>query len=254
MKHGIGSLKGALNTHDADVHNITINEFMHIDTGTITALEVAVAIDDYVLNVTSTASFSAGNEIKIKDAVNKISFLARIITVVSATELELDRRVDMGFAIGTQVEKILIEMAGITTATMANPSIFKLKPKPNEIMHLTRILPVLIHGTAGDLVKFGDVVPLVHGMQLRAKIDGAFGTFTNWKTNGDMKTDMFDVDFDVRASGGSEYGTSGRGSFNKLGAVVRLDGAKGDELLMYVTQNIGVTSCRINAQGHMERG
>lgn len=252
MRHGLGSLKGAMNTHDAHVHNIPINEFMHLDTNETTTLTTAIAVDDYILNVASTTLFSANDEVKIKDTTNKVSFLARVISVVSATQLEIDTRADKIFDIGITVEKITINMANILTATMASPSIFKIKPNPNEVFHITRVLPVLIHGSAGDLVRFGDVAPLIHGIQLRAKVSGNFGTFTNWKTNGDMKSDMFDVDFDTRASGGSEYGTSGRGSFDKTGAIIRLDGASGDELLVYITQNIAITSLKINVQGHLE--
>jgi hypothetical protein len=111
------------------------------------------------------------------------------------------------------------------------------------------------HAGAGDLSLFGGIPALTNGCLMRARIDGQYGTLTNWKTNENMKSDMYDVEFDARSGGGGSYGTSGRGSFDRTGAVVRLDGATNDRLEFYVQDDLtALATFTMKAQGHLEQG
>ena len=113
----------------------------------------------------------------------------------------------------------------------------------------------MTHGTAGDLGLFGNLSPLTNGVTVRVKINGKYGTFTNWKTNADIKDDMFDVEFDSRAGGQGNFGTSGRGSFNKTGSVLRLDAATNDRFEVYVQDTLtgqGLSTWTLKVQGHPE--
>ena len=102
--------------------------------------------------------------------------------------------------------------------------------------------------------KFGDLAELINGVVLRGNFgDGQqYGTLTNWKRNGDIKTDMFDVEFDSRSTGGGSYGTSGRGTFKEAGAVVRLDGDDSDKVEVYIQDDLtALASFTMKFQGHL---
>ena len=64
---------------------------------------------------------------------------------------------------------------------------------------------------------------------------------------------MYDLRYTTRSSGGGTFGTVGRGSFYKLGVVVRLDGSRGDFMEVYNRDDLtGLLSFEIKAQGHVE--
>jgi hypothetical protein len=113
----------------------------------------------------------------------------------------------------------------------------------------------MTHGSAGDLGLFGNLAALTNGVLLRAKINGNYGTLTNWKTNANIKTDMFDVVFDNRSGGGGTWGTTGRGTFREAGAVLRLDGDTADQFELYVQDDLTtLLTFTMKVQGHLESG
>jgi hypothetical protein len=240
-----------LNTHDADVHNIPINQFFHDHPAIDTNLTVATSDTggDYVITVTSTVGFIVGDYIQI-GAENHTSIFYQIVSL-TATTMTLDAYVDNAFPIGTAVQKVIIEMNVI--GTLASPAEYIIAPNPGQVIHITRIIITMTHSSAGDLGLFGNLSPLTNGVLIRANVNGQYGTFTNWKTNEQMKSDMYDVEFDTRSSGGGTYGTSGRGSFWKIGVVLRLDGNQGDFAEVYIRDDLtGLISFEIKAQGHAE--
>ena len=104
--------------------------------------------------------------------------------------------------------------------TLASPQEYIIRPNVDQIIHVTRIILTMTHSTLGDDGLFGDLPPLTNGFLVRANVNGQYGTFTNWKTNEKVASDMYDLRYTTRASGGGTYGTVGRGSFYKLGVVV----------------------------------
>jgi hypothetical protein len=246
--------KYVLDIHNADVHNQVINRYLHQHTATETTIAIETAPNDYQITVASAAGFAIGDYIHI----NTTSFETTHpqITAIVGNVFTLDRRLDVTHLVGDTVTKAIIDMAAAgQVGTMAAPQEYAMWPEGDTVFHITRILFALTHGTAGDLGLFGDLAPLANGVLIRVRLNGQYGTLTNWKTNADMKTDMFDVEFDSRSGGGGTWGTSGRGTFTETGAVLRLDGATNDQLEVYIQDDITLLdSFTMKAQGHLEGG
>lgn len=241
---------GALNVHSIEAHNKIINRYFHIHSGTTTTLSVAAAVNDTQVTVVSAASFVAGDVLAFYDTLTSSHWYA-IVTVVAGNLITLDRRIDFAMPIGYTVELVTIDMAAV--GTLGSPLIYGIGPPVGEVWYITRIIVSVVHSTQGDLGLFGDIAPLTNGMTLRAYINGVYNSFTSWKTSGDMKNDMYTVEFDARSGGGGVYGTSALGDFRELNTVVRLDGTVGDKLYAYVQDDqSGLLSLKIKGQGRVE--
>lgn len=255
----IGSLKGALDIHDADVHNAVINRYMHRHTGVETTLTTEIIGDgtEYTIDVADVTGFALLDYIHINTTTEERTHPRVIQSSVALPgsgpgTFTLDRFLDLPHPVGDGVTQSVIDMSSVA-GSMAAPVIYYAAPYGDQIWHVTRIMFELTHGTAGDLGLFGDLPALTNGVQLRARIGGLYYTFTNWKQNSQMKVDMYDVQFDPRSGGGGQYGTTGRGTFTNAGAVLRLDGAAGDRLELLVLDDItALDSFTMKAQGHPE--
>lgn len=246
------TLRGAQDIHIADVHHRIVNQYLHQHTVTETTLAVATVMNDYEIEVATSVGFAVNDWIYL-DTTSIETTHPKIISIASNV-LTLDRRLDKVHSIGDSVTKVIIDMAlSGQVGTMAAPQEYVMGPPPGEIWHLTRMLFSIVHGTAGDLGLFGNISALTNGVLIRARINGQYGTLTNWKTNADMKTDMHDVEFDSRSGGQGNYGTSGRGTFTETGAIVRLDGDTTDQLEIYVQDDITALGFfAMKGQGHVE--
>lgn len=252
--HDLDTDTYVLDVHVADVHNQIVNRHIHQHTLIETTLAVTSAVNDYQITVVSAAGFAVNDYLHINTTDFETTH-PRINNIVGNV-FTLDRRLDVAHLAGDTITKAIINMAlAGQIGTMAVPQEYAMWPEPGLIFHITRILFAMEHGTAGDLGLFGDLAPLVNGVLIRVKINGQYGTLTNWKTNADIKTDMFDVEFDARSGGGGTWGTSGRGTFTETGAVLRLNGDTDDRLEIYVQDDItGLDSFTMKAQGHLEGG
>ena len=241
-----------LNIHDPDIAKPIVNKYLSQDTATTSTLAVAAAVDDYTITVANGAVFTVGDYIKIDTTAQESTFAK--ITIIATNVLTLDRRLDNAHIIGDIVTKVIIDMATTgQTGTLAAPQIYMAGPPSGEVWHITRLLFTMVHGTAGDLGLFGNLTALTNGCLFRAYNDGAYRILTNWKSSADFKVDMYDVDFDSRSSGGGQYGTSGRGTFANAGTVLRLDGTTGDQIQLYVQDNITALDLfEMKIQGHVE--
>lgn len=249
---GVNTYNGSINVHDADIHRKIVNEYFHNHTGVTDTLAVAVTAGEYTITVTNGTLFTIGNYIQISNGLIEATF-PQIKNIVGNI-LTLDRPLDNGFAIGNNVEEVLVDMNVLGTQLV--PVSFKMIPNQNEKWHIVRFLLSITHPTAGDLGLFGDLPKLTYPVLLR-QYDGelnTYVTFTAWNANSDIKDDVYDVDFNVRSGGGGTYGTTARGSLRTgTGAIARLDGSKGDYLEMLIQSDLTLlTSFRFKAQGHLE--
>ena len=243
------TLGGAMDVHNADVHTIPVNQYFHRLTGVESPLAVAASSQDRDIVVDDATNFNVGDSIQINEGITNTTF--PIIKSIAVNTLTLDRLIDVGILIDTDIKVVAINL-GIN-ATPGAPVIFALTPPPGEIWHITRILPTLTHSLGGDLSLFGDLAALANGVIIRAKVSGQYGTFTNWKRALDIKKDMYDVEFDSRALGTGKFGTSGRGSFSRIDVGVRLNGDNGDQLEAVIQDNLStLDNFNLNGQGHIE--
>lgn len=250
----ISSFRGALDIHDADVHNVVINQYIHQHATPTTTLAVDSASNDYEITVASAVGFAVGDYLHINTTSQETTHPR--ITAIVGNVFTLDRRLDKPHLTGDEVSKAIVDMAATgQVGTMAAPQEYWAGPVAGEIWHITRLLFSMVHGTAGDLGLFGNLTTLTNGALLRVRLNGEYGTLTNWKTNSDMKTDMFDVVFDARSGGQGNYGTSGRGTFTNAGAVLRLDGSTNDRFEVYIQDDITALGFfGMKVQGHIEGG
>ena len=215
-------------------------------------MAVASSKQDTLIVVTNGGLFSVGDEIQITNGAEGTTFPT--ITVIATNTLTLDRPLDHAYIIGATVEVVSTNMAVL--GTLASPISFKAEPNSSELWHAIRFLFTMTHAAAGDLGLFGNGSALINGVVLRiykASID-QYGTFTVWKTNSDIKDNMYDVNFDTRSGGGGTYGTTGRGSIKiGTGAVPKVDGADGDFIEMLIQDDLtGLVSFKQKIQGHVE--
>ena len=250
----IGSLKGALAIHDADVHNSAVNKLLHQHTATSTTLSADSAIDDYQITVADTAGFIVGNSLHINTGSIEVTHpVITAITPGTPGVLVLDRRLDRAHDAGDEVTNAIIDLAS-QIGTLAAPQIYWAGPEPGEVWHITHFTLAMGHNSAGDLGLFGNLTKLPNGVVLRAFVDGHYGTLTNWKTNGDINLDTGNIDFPLRSGGGGTHGTTADGPFKiRTGAVLRLDGDLGDRFEVYVQDDLtGIFFWSMKAQGHRE--
>jgi len=241
--------RGSANIHDADVHNSPVNEYFHEHTGIISTLSVATVGNEHQITVANGSLYSAGDGVQIGNGIRELTH--PIITNIATNVLTLDRQIDFVHAVGVEVE--IVEKDMNVLGTMASPRKFKLIPEPGSVFHITRILITITHTTASDLGLFGNLSRLANGVVLRVYVGGQYYTFTNWKAASEIKDDMFDVEFDTRSSGGGTYGTSCRGSFDRIKVAVRLDGSDSDYMEVYVQDDLStLLSFNIKGQGHFE--
>jgi len=247
-----------LSVHNADVHTKIVNKYFHQHTGLITTLAASVPAGGsaYEIDVLDATGFAVNDYLHMNSGSPETTH--PMITAISAptgpATFTLDRYLDIPHDIGDEVEKSIINMVS-QDGTMAAPQEYWVGPEVGEVWHETRILFEMTHDSKGDLGTFGGIPALANGILFRARIDGQYGTFTNWKRMGDFKADMYNVEFDDRSGGQGLFGTSGRGTFTAAGAIVRLDGATGDRIELYVTDpvaNPGINTFTMTAQGHQE--
>jgi len=247
----IQSFRGAINIHDACVHHIPINEYFHRHTGIETTLSVASSIGDTSIAVASVTGFNEGDFVQIENGVTETTHPQ--ITDITGNVLTLDRPLDYAFSIGDNVGVVTTNMA--VTGTLENPIAFELRPDADQNWHLIRFLIGMAHTGVPDDGKFGGIAGLTNGVVMRSydAENNQYRTFTVWKSNGDIKMDMYDVDYSEKAPAG-ENGTSSRGSLKLgTGAVANLIGVNGDYLELLIQDDLAdLTSFRVKGQGHIE--
>ena len=250
----ISSLDGAIDVHDADVHKVPVNELFHRHTGVNTTLAVDASAGDTSIVVVDGSAFTNGNPFQIESATNIEVTFPTIISGGGTNTFILDRPLDNSFSIGDTVEEVATNMA--VAGSISSPVSFKLIPDTEQTWHIVRFLLAMVHSTSGDDSRFGDIAGgLTNGCVLRGynAEAGLYRTFTNWKSNFDIKMDMFNLPNTDKAGAGN-FGTNGRGSIRDgTGASPRLVGANDDYLELLVQDDLtGLIKFNLKGQGHIE--
>jgi len=250
----ISSLKGAIDIHVADVHDIPVNELFHRHTGIETTLAVAASAGDTAITVADGSAFSDGGPFQIESTAAIEATFPIIISGGGTNTFVLDRPLDNDFAIGSTVEEVSTNLNVV--GSLGAPVSFQLIPDLDQIWHIKRFLIAQELTSAGDDSRFGNITDgLQNGCVLRA-YNGAtnqWRTFTNWKTNFDIKMDMYDFEYTDKVGAGN-YGVAGRGSIAQgTGAVPKLDGGAGSYLELLVQDDLSdLIRFNLKGQGHIE--
>lgn len=217
----ITSYRGVLNVNSAWVHRKIVNETFHAHDSAQTTPNGALSAGATSILVDSATGFSVGDTIKLEEgAVQEIGLLT--ITNIATNTITLDRPIGNDYTTDADVERVDANMA--VSGSLASPIIFSIDPPPGTVWQFTRILISIVTSAPPDDGKFGGITALTNGVSLRATTAaGRTVVFANWKTNGDMALDMFDVVYSDKAPAGN-HGVRGRWTFTKSEVVAELDG------------------------------
>ena len=203
---------------------------------TETTLTTQTAKNDYIINVADATSFIIGGYLTIYSVDANRVFFSEIL-FVDGLSITLDSPLDFEFLVGSFVSVGSINMNVDGSVT---PQIFGLRnPTGLDVplkFDITRLMFKCLTDGSNDLSKFGDITGgLLRGVVIR-RVDGVYRNIFNAKTNGELKSLMYD--FQIQEVKGSQQdGFTGRLTFagqNKMGAVIRI-GA--DEDLQIVIQD-----------------
>jgi hypothetical protein len=224
----INTYRGSLNVNSAWVHRKIVNETFHQHDGT-TNLNSAASEGDTSITVDDTAGFIIGDEIKLEETVAGVGVqeigLVTITAVASGAPgtITLDRPLGFDYTTNAIVSNVATNMA--VSGTLASPQIYEIDPPPGVVWQFTRVIHSITDQTSMDDAKFGGIPALTNGVCLRATTEaGRTVVFANWKSNYDMKLDMYDVAYSDKAPSGF-FGLTGRWTFTRSEIVAELNGS-----------------------------
>lgn len=246
-------IAGARNIHDAHVHHFPVNDFFHLHTGVDTTFGLAALAQERQITVANPTGWAVGDRMQLERADG--SFRAQThptVVNILGSVFTLDAPLDNAWVTGDKIEQIVDNAA--VAGSAATPISFKAFPNPGEIWHIQSFVINMTHLGQPDDSLFGDQAALQNGCLLRAYNGTAdqYGTFTNWKTNGDIKLDMLDVVYAQKAGGGN-WGVTGDGAIHaRSGAQPELAHANGDFLELLIQDTILADTLHLKIQGHIE--
>jgi len=211
-----------------------------------TTLTANAVIDEKTFTVLDNTDFAVGLDITVYSSnVNRVSFF--YITNVAGNVITVDSPIDFAYSSGDFVQLGSHDLAVDGSVT---PRIFGIRnPTTQDIdlsVDITRILLSMQLTSDGDYDEFGNIPRLTNGLLCRF-VDSYKSNIFNVKDNREMDNLMYDLKF-ISAKKNSPDGLSGRFTFAKLGAVVRL---KPFEDLQFIVQDdlTNLTEFEIIAQG-----
>lgn len=246
----ISSYREVLNINSAWVHRKIVNETFFRKTGVQSDLAVAASAGDTIVTVVDGSIFTVGHETKACNGNLQESGLLSI-TVINVNAITLDRPITNDYPIGTPICEVTSNMA--VTGTLAAPVSFKITPPDLTVWQITRYLLSIVDNSTMDDGLFGSLPSLINGVTLRATTTaGRTVSFGNWKNNGDIKLDMYDVEYSDKAPAG-EYGLRGRWTFTKAEVISEIDGSDPLQNMEILIQDdlTDLTSFRMRAQGRV---
>jgi hypothetical protein len=246
----ISSYREVLNINSAWVHRKIVNETFFRKTGVQSDLAIAAFAGDTIVTVVDGSVFTVGHETKAcNGSLQEIGLLS--ITVINVNAITLDRPITNDYPIGTPVCEVTSNMA--VTGTLAAPVSFKIAPPDLTVWQITRYLLSIVDNSTMDDGLFGSLPSLTNGVTLRATTTaGRTVSFGNWKNNGDIKLDMYDVEYSDKAPAG-EYGLRGRWTFTKAEVISEIDGSDPLQNMEILIQDdlSDLTSFKMRAQGRV---
>ena len=246
---------GALQSNDVSIQDQTtpliIASFSKEEAAsTLSALAV---IDERTITVTSPTSFVEGKYLSIFNIAANRFYLATILDITGSV-LTLDTPLDFAYPVGSFVTSGTRNMNVNGSIT---PVIFGVRNTDEQIGSEFDITRIIIHcetSTAIDLSKFGDIADgITIGIVMR-KVDGVQRNIFNVKTNGELKSLMYDFDIEAKTNPQQgQDGFTGRMTFggqSKMGVVIRLK--QGEDLQMLIQDDLtSLELLEIVCEGHI---
>lgn len=241
-----------LEVHEEHAHHRMWNHYFNLETGLSTTLNGAVSVNGIDLIFTNVTGFIVGDMIDMRNGSVHVHMYRKIVSI-SGNNVTIDSGIDFALVDGSAIEQTSFNMAVDGSVT---PQVFTMKPRGTENIDITRLLVQMIDGTAMDDGKFGGLSALTNGVHIRRNIDNgsSYQTLAIWRSNKDLKEDMFNVEYSDKAPAG-QFGLNGRWTLLESGAILNLD-ASNDEFMELVVQDdlTGLIDFQVKMQGHFEHG
>ena len=203
------------------------------------------------------------NTICLKDFGGTAFYQGNIINIVSLGagnyNLTLDTPLDFAFTVD---DGCSLSDTNLAVDGSINPIIFSISPSGlnnNSMWHISRMICLfggLGIGPSNEAPDDSDFLltsAVTNGMVFR-NVDGVVKNLFNAKTNGDIRTRMYDVEYIPKSKAGL-YTIAFRRSFNgddKNGAVIELKAESGDEFQIIVQDDLTeMTGGQCVVQGHV---
>ncbi len=248
----IGSLGGALNVHDSDVHTRPLNLPVLRCTAntTVPAAQIVAGDTSFDVSAGDGVNFPVGTTISLTDGTSKETVLFKV-TIQATDTLTLDMPVGLTYSTSTVVKECIANISSVA-GTLTSPQIYEVGPPAGEEWHIVRFIVAMTLTSAGADNLFGNITALTNGIVFRIS-NGNIINFTNWKANSDMAADFYNLDY-IPAKGGASDAMRGRASIKiGSGAIAKLVGDAGATIQILVQDDItNITSFSIKFQGHIE--
>ena len=220
-----------------DYSTLNVNEHYTDFDSAISTLTSTALPGDTSLNITDTTGFSVGDSIIITENGRTEIDDMEITAINTITDiLTLDRPLDNSYNIGSEVERVVINMAVVGSLT--NPIIYEICANKGEIINIDRNLFSMLLSTSPDDSRFGNIAGgLTNGLVMRTNVSGKTRLIDNWKTNGDLRLTMYDV-AEIPKAGGGNFGLGGRYTFTAHRFSAQLNGENGDCLQILVQDDL----------------
>lgn len=218
----VSTYRNAINVNPGWINKI-VNETFHRHTGVSTTPAIAISMGDISTTLTDATGFLLGSEIKISEGSIQEIGLITLTDVTGAPVVKFDRPIGNNYTTAAEIDVVETNMA-LANGSLESPVIYELDPPPGTVWEITKLLPALVDNLVPDDGKFGGIPALLNGVCFRATtVAGRVAVFANWKTNFDMKLDMFDLPYTDKAPAGN-YGVNGKWTFTELQIVAKLNG------------------------------
>lgn len=250
----IMSVNGGILVADGLLEVGFINEYISRSTGNTSTIAAPASVGDRNITVASDVPFTVGELVKLSNGFIFEMVLFTVLAKPGGNVLTLDRPIDFDYIVGSLVDERSINLAVDGSVT---PQVFEIAPPAGLKYELTRSINRMSFTSSSFTdVDFGDITNgLTRGVIVQGDVESViFGTSTrtiaNWKTNGDMKDDMYDVDDNPKA-GPSLSGQKGRWTFTRAGVVFSLHGNQGHKGRVIIQDDLAtnLADFRVKMQG-----
>lgn len=246
----------ALAVHIEHLHQTQWLHSMYTNEAADDTLDGAVAAGDQVITLNDATGFTAGDIISLSlGAVHTHQY--RTIISIATNDLTLDAEVDIALTDGSTVQEVSKNLAAKDGSS--TPVLFSAFTIPGESIDVMRMILTMTHKSQGTDDAFGSLTAITNGIHIRKNNgNGTYETLGIWKTNQDIRGDMYDLTYSDKA-GPSLFGTSTRWSiFDGTGSVVNIDGDNGESIEVVVQDDLTASTNElatlfINWQGHIEQ-
>ena len=214
------------------------------------------AVGDIEITVSDATNIIADSHLVLTDPISGAFHICDCVGAPAGLVVQIDTPLSLPFPAGSNVT-VGVHNIGLASGTRAAPVLYHARVGVGvgspAVFDVTRLMFQGLTAGVGDLSEFGDLPELLNGIVIRKNNgDGTFQSIFNGKSNGDLKSFMFD--FEILSAANPQQGANGfagRLTFsgqNKMGVTIRLE--EGQDLECLVQDNLtGLESFYIIAEG-----